>query len=224
SLVETNLGSILGTAHYMSPEQACGARVDERTDIWSLGVFLYEILTGHAPFSGETPKEVMSSILEKQPPPLSRYVAHAGPELQHIISKTLCKDREERYPSAQQLLEALKEVRRKLEAELERAAPPLWLRWIRSPAILVLFLLVAALAVVLPFYWHPNATRTAPPDKSIAVLPFLDLSQGKNQEYFCDGISEEIINALAKVDGLRVVARTSSFSFKGKNVNASEVG
>ena len=104
------------------------------------------------------------------------------------------------------------------------AAAPFWLRWIRSPAALVLVLLVAALALALPFYRHRNLTTSSPPEKSIAVLPFLDLSETKDQEYFCDGMSEEILEALAKVDGLRVVARTSSFSFKGKSVNAREVG
>ena len=224
SLVETNLGSIMGTVRYMSPEQACGAQVDKSTDIWSLGVVLYEMVTGHAPFTGDTPKEVMSAILEREPPPLTKYIAHAPAELQQIISKTLRKDREERYHSAHELLQALKDLRRKLEAEVERAAAPLWLRWVRSPAALVLVLLTGALALALPFYWHRNLTTSSPPEKSIAVLPFLDLSETKDQEYFCDGISEEILEALAKVDGLRVVARTSSFSFKGKSVNAREVG
>ena len=227
SLVETNLGSILGTVRYMSPEQACGAQVDKSTDIWSLGVVLYEMVTGHAPFTGDTPKEVMSSILEKEPPPLTHYIAHAPAELQQIISKTLRKDREERYHSAHELLQALKDLRHKLEfeADLARAtAAPLWLRWTRSPAALALVLLVAALALALPFYRHRNLTTSSPPEKSIAVLPFLDLSEAKDQEYFCDGMSEEILEALAKVEGLRVVARTSSFSFKGKSVNAREVG
>src|SRR5437867_2356978 len=114
-LVETNLGSILGTVRYMSPEQACGRQVDKRTDIWSLGVALYEMITGHAPFTGDTPKEVMTSILEIEPPPLTRYVAHAPAELQQIVSKTLRKDRTERYRSAQDLLKALKDLRRNLE-------------------------------------------------------------------------------------------------------------
>jgi eukaryotic-like serine/threonine-protein kinase len=226
-LVETNLGSILGTVRYMSPEQAFGAQVNKRTDIWSLGVVLYEMVTGHAPFTGDTPKEVMSAILEMEPPPLTRYVTHTPAELQQIIRKTLRKDREERYHSAHELLEALKDLRHKLEvaAELERAtAAPSWLRWTRSPAALVLALVVAALAVALPFYWHRNLTMSSPPEKSIAVLPFLDLSETKDQEYFCDGMSEEILEALAKVEGLRVVSRTSSFSFKGKRTDVSEIG
>ena len=99
-----------------------------------------------------------------------------------------------------------------------------WLRWTRSPAALALVVLVAALALALLFYRHRNLATVSPPEKSIAVLPFLDLSETKDQEYFCDGMSEEILEALAKVEGLRVVARTSSFSFKGKSVNAREVG
>ena len=188
---------------------------------------LYEMVTGHAPFTGDTPKEVMSAILEKEPPPLTNYVAHAPAELQQIISKTLRKDREERYHSAHELLQALKDLRHKLEVEADLARAPAvlsWLRWTRSPAALVLVLLVAALALALPFYWHRNLATSSPPEKSIAVLPFLDLSETKDQEYFCDGMSEEILEALAKVEGLRVVARTSSFSFKGKSVNAREVG
>jgi len=118
-LVETNLGSILGTVRYMSPEQALGAQVDKTTDIWSLGVVLYEILTGHAPFSGDTPGEAMSSILEKEPPPLANHLAHPPAELQRLITKTLRKDRNQRYRTAQELLEALKQLRRKLEFEAE---------------------------------------------------------------------------------------------------------
>ena len=116
-LVETNLGSVLGTVRYMSPEQACGAQVDKSTDIWSLGVVLYEMVTGHVPFTGDTPKEVMSAILESEPPPLTRYIAHPPAELQQIISKTLRKDRKKRYRSAHDLLKALKDLHRKLEVE-----------------------------------------------------------------------------------------------------------
>src|SRR5215472_124755 len=104
TVAETNLGSILGTVRYMSPEQARGGRVDKTTDIWSLGVVLYEMVTGHAPFTGDTPREVMSSILEKEPTPLTRYIRHTPSELHQIISKTLRKDRSQRYHGAHELL------------------------------------------------------------------------------------------------------------------------
>src|SRR5881398_2622419 len=220
-LVETNLGSILGTVRYMSPEQAYGAPVDKGTDIWSLGVVLYEMITGHVPFTGETPGEAMSSILEMEPPPLTSYVAHTPAELQQIISKTLRKDRKERYQSAHELLEALKDLRHKLEfkAELKRstAAPKL-------AAFIALAAIVVGAFFALRMSRHTAVPLPPFPEKSIAVLPFLDLSQAKDQEYFCDGMSEEILDALAKVDGLRVVARTSSFSFKGKNPDVSDLG
>src|SRR5438093_8542589 len=142
TLAGTNLGSILGTVRYMSPEQARGAPVDKGTDIWSLGVVLYEMVTGHQPFTGDTPREVMTSIPEKEPPSLTSYNGQTPPELQHIISNALRKDQRERYQSAGEMLQALKNLRRKLEskAELEHSTAPLWLRWIRSPIALVLVL------------------------------------------------------------------------------------
>ncbi len=224
-LVETNLGAVLGTVRYMSPEQACGERIDQSTDIWSLGVVLYEMLTGHAPFPGDTPQDVMFSILEKEPPPLMHYIARAPAELQQIISKTLRKDRSQRYRSAHELLQALKDLRRKLEAESERAAAPLWLRWARSPAALALLLLVTALAVALPFYWHRNLTITSPPEKSIAVLPFENLSPDPQNTYFADGVQDEILTDLAKIADLKVIGRTSVMQYRsGVARNLRKIG
>jgi eukaryotic-like serine/threonine-protein kinase len=200
-LVETNLGSILGTVRYMSPEQACGGHVDKRTDIWSLGVVLYEMLTGHAPFTGDTPGEVMSSILEKEPPPLTRYIARAPAELQQIINKTLRKDPGQRYDSVNELLQALKDLRRKLEAEFERAAAPLWLRWARSPAALVLALTLTALALALPFYLHRNLATSLPPDKSVAVLPAKAINSGNRDEIYEIGIADSLIRKLSSMKG-----------------------
>jgi serine/threonine protein kinase/Flp pilus assembly protein TadD len=227
TLAQTNLGSIVGTPRYMSPEQACGTPVDKRTDIWSFGVVLYEMVSGYTPFNGDTPGEVMSAVLEREPPPLTRYVAHAPAELQQIVSKTLRKDREERYYNARELLEALKELRRKLEfeAELEgSAAARSWLRRTRSRTVVVLILLVAALALALPFYWHRNITTPTSFDKSIAVLPFENASRDPNAEYLSEGISEALINSLTELQRLRVIARSTAFQYKGKDVDPRRVG
>src|SRR5437762_1645134 len=223
-LVETSLGAVLGTVRYMSPEQACGEHVDQSTDIWSLGVVLYEMVTGQAPFSGDTPKEVMSSILEMDPPPLTSYVAHTPPELQQIISKTLRKDRGQRYRSAHELLQALKDLRRKLEAELERAAAPLLLRWARSPIALVLIVLAVALALTFPFFRHRNLTTSLPPDKSIAVLPLQNLSEDKENAFFADGMQDELLSNLSKIKDLKVISRTSVMQYKtGTKRNLKEI-
>src|SRR5436190_8181754 len=271
-LVETNLGSVLGTVRYMSPEQARGGHVDQTTDIWSLGVVLYEMLTGHAPFSGDTPGEVMSSILEKEPPPLTRYIARAPAELQQIINKTLRKDRTGRYRSSQDLLKALKDLRRNLEFEsffmngffdevkrrkvyrvaaayiivaagiiqLASAAFPTWdLPNSALRLVIVLLLIGFPLALILGWVFDvtPQGIRATPRaalgthrrsnvimlvatgviisavagffllprvsahkvEKSIAVLPFLNMSADKGDEYLSDGVSEELIAALTKI-------------------------
>ena len=221
TLVETNLGSILGTVRYMSPEQACGGQVDKGTDIWNLGVVLYEMVTGHAPFTGDTPGEAMSSILEMDPPPLTKFLAHTPAELQQIISKTLRKNREERYHSAHELLEALKDLRHKLEfgAELDRAtAAPSWLRWTRSPTALVLVLLMSALALALPFYWHRNLPTSLPPEKRIAVLPFENLSAEKDDAFFTAGFQDDVLTALGKIKKLQVIGRASVRSYGAATV------
>src|SRR2546421_4290073 len=223
-LVETHLGVILGTVSYMSPEQARGAPVDKGTDIWSLGVVLYEMVTGHAPFAGDTPGETMSSILEKEPPLLANYLAHTPAELQQIISKTLRKEREERYQSAHELLEALQSLRRSMEfkAALERSTKAaLWLRWARSPIASVLLLLVAALALALPFYWHRNRTLSSIPEKSIAVLPFENFSDNKENSYLAAGIQDDVLTSLAKIHELKVISRASVMAYQkpgGRNL------
>ena len=227
TLAETNLGSILGTIRYMSPEQACGAHVEKNTDVWSLGVVLYEMITGHTPFTGDTPGEVMSSILEKEPPLLTNSIQHTAAELQQIVSKTLCKNREERYHNARELLEALKRLRRKFEFEAELQGSPAdrsWLRRTRSRAFVVLILLVAALALALPFYWHRNVATATSLDKSIAVLPFENASKDPNAEYLSEGISEALINSLTELQRLKVIARSTAFQYKGKDVDPRRVG
>jgi len=124
--VETQPGLVMGTVSYMSPEQARGLEVDTRTDIFSLGVVIYEMVAGRAPFEGGTTSDVIVSLLDKEPAPLSRYSPEVSAELQRIVGKSLCKDREERYQVVKELLIDLKGLRDELafEAKLERSVPP----------------------------------------------------------------------------------------------------
>ena len=126
AMVNTGAGTVMGTAVYMSPEQAKGVHVDERTDLWSLGALLYEMTTGHVPFKGETPTETISLILQKEPPPMSRYANDIPEELERIVEKALTKDLDERYQSAKDLLIDIKHLKRKIEvdAEIDRTVPP----------------------------------------------------------------------------------------------------
>ena len=119
--VKTDAGVVMGTARYMSPEQARAEKVDARTDIWSLGVVLYEMVGGCAPFERSTPSEVIALILEREPPPLARYARDVPPELERIVIKALTKDREERYQTAKDLLVDLRRLRQRLEVEAEIA-------------------------------------------------------------------------------------------------------
>ena len=126
AMVNTAAGTVIGTATYMSPEQAKGTEVDSRTDLWSLGALLYEMITGHVAFAGETPTETISLILQKEQPPLTRYVPDVPAELERIVDKALTKDRDDRYQTAKDFLIDLRHLKRKIEvdAEIDRTVPP----------------------------------------------------------------------------------------------------
>ncbi len=221
----------IGTAGYIAPEQAEGTAADltPAADVYSLGAILFGLLTGRPPFLGDNPLSVIRQASETPAPKLRTFAPSLDRDLETICARCLEHDPKVRYQSAEDLAADLERWLDGRPIVARPVSPParMW-RWSRRNPKLVATgiagLLLGASAIWLFRGELFRGSAFSPPEKSIAVLPFLDLSQAKDQEYFCDGISEEILYALAKIDGLRVVGRTSSFSFKGKSVNASEVG
>jgi serine/threonine-protein kinase len=271
--VKTSAGMVMGTVSYMSPEQARGEQVDVRTDIWSLGVVLYELVTGCAPFERPTPSEVIALILEREPPPLARYAREVPSELERIVSKALTKDREQRYQTAKDLLVDLRRLKQQLEfeAEIQRTVPPeenrsdekafatggehraaltaqaaagetgdtavahakssaAYLVKHNRGALIALTALVAVTAVAAYFaYWRygREGSRTTIDStvgiRSVAVVPLANTSNDPDMEYLSDGISESLINSLSQLPGVKVIARSSSFKYKGKDADPQAV-
>lgn len=209
--VQTAAGLLMGTVLYMSPEQARGETVDARTDVWSLGVVLYEMLAGHRPFDGPTASDTVARILHSEPGRLN-----VPTDLQRIVAKALSKKRDERYSHAGELLQELRVVSLQKKAVASRSI---------FIAALAAIAVIAAVAVLLPTRSEQPKTMAAatPQFKSVAVLPFTNLSGDARNDYLSDGMTEEIINALGRIGTLKVVSRTSAFAFKGKSGDIREV-
>ena len=257
TLVNTDFGIIIGTARYMSPEQARGLEVDARTDIFSLGTVLYEMITGNTPFEGGTNSDVIASILREEPTPLARYAPAAPAELQRIVSHALAKDREQRYQTARELFSDLKNLKQEMEFEeklgrsgqlraetmalpatsiaedatlITKGAPAVHTSRStemgqpkRSPAALIIAAALAGLVLVailarISFRGPTEAIN------SVAVLPFANVGGDANTEYLSDGITESLINSLSQIPNLKVIARSSVFRYKGKQVDPQAVG
>jgi len=215
-VLRTRPGLVLGTAHYMSPEQARGQTVDARSDIWSLGVVLYEMVGGSPPFRGETPSDCIASILTKEPPPLSSVLPAVPRKLESILQKALRKNSDERYQAIKEMLAELRNLKGELEAEgsstQTKAPAESILSKIKRHKQGVLLAAAAAIlacaAVVYSFFFVAPAPSAN--EKSIAVLPFENLSSDKENAYFATGIQDEILTRLAKIAALKVTSRTST--------------
>jgi TolB-like protein len=213
----TKEGTTLGTIPYMSPEQVRGIEVDQRSDIFSWGVVLYEMITGHLPFRGEHEAAVIYSIVNETPEPLARYKADVPEGLQRVVDRALTKERDERYQRADEMLVDLRAMQQKMQPARKMSK-----KMARFPALVGAGVV---LVVLIALGYHFLRPKPAPiGEKSIAVLPFVDMSPEGDQEYFCDGMTEELINRLGNIKGLRVPARTSAFFFKGKTEDIREVG
>ncbi len=183
----TKTATIMGTVAYMSPEQARGEKVDLRTDIWSLGCVLYEMLSGQRPFKSDPDQAAIYAILNEPPRPITDLRKELPQELERTVNRCLEKNPDKRYQTAGEFADDLNSFRKKLKSEMTEKKP-------------------------------------AEKKPSIAVLPFVDMSPQKDQEYFCDGIAEELINALTHIKDLRVVARTLAFAFRGEKIDVREIG
>lgn len=194
NFINTAIGVVLGTAQYMSPEQARGFDVDPRTDIWSLGCVLYEMISGRQPFAAPTTVDVMSGILHREPESLLPHLSQGPRDLDRVVFRALRKDPDERYQTVKDLLIDLKDLKRELDSQSHR------------------------------FRTSATFAAEAVPDKSIAVLYFENMNSEKESDYFCAGITEDIITDLSKIKDLKVVSRTDVLPFRNKEVNTRHVG
>ena len=220
---ETNPGVILGTVSYMSPEQARGLKVDTRTDIFSFGIVFYEMIAGRAPFEGKTTADMMVSILDRQPAPISRYATNAPEELEWIISRALAKDRDERYQIVKTMLTDLKRLQKRMLFDVGSG----------DTAELTLDEVSAAHERRLSSKDSGRTTsggvrlssgsQRAPLD-SLAVLPFFTTSGDPNAVYLAEGIPESLILNLSRLAELRVMAWSTVARFRGSEADALEIG
>jgi len=186
-------GTVMGTLSYMSPEQVRGRLVDQRSDIFSFGTLLYEMLSGRSPFRGESSADVVTAILLEDPPACTSTERSSSPAVDRVVGRCLEKDAHNRFQTASDLLFALENVDEKVSGVSSSS---------RSAA----------------------ESFSETPIRSVAVLPFTNMSPDPDQEYFCEGMAEELINALGTIEGFRVAARSSAFRFTGKALDIREVG
>jgi serine/threonine-protein kinase len=213
----TEQGIVAGTVYYMSPEQLRRLKTDARTDIWSLGCVLYEMVAGRAPFAGETASDVVVEVLDREPPSLAELAPTATPALQKIVRQALTKNPQERYQTAREMLDDLEQLQRGgvASGRVRKYASFVGATASRRAIVLALVALLLVLAAAL--YFPHRASRTI---NSMAVMPFVNAGGDPNSEYISDGITESLINNLSRLPNLKVIARSSVFRYKVRDPQA----
>jgi len=222
--VKTTPGLVMGTCYYMSPEQALGRAVDARSDLFSLGVVLYELVTGQLPFVGKSTTETIEKITHAQPDPMARFNYALPVELERIIRKLLEKEPDRRYQSARELLVDLKNLKRDSSSgEVKASVPGIASRRPYIYAAAAAALIVIAMVAAMMMRQQKVAPAGLEPITSIAVLPFANASKDPETDYLSDGISESITNNLAQISSIRVTPRSTVFRYKGKETDLATI-
>lgn len=220
----TKMGSTLGTVAYMSSEQTRGDAVDSRTDIWSLGVVLYEMITGQKPFKGDYEQAVSYSILNEDPKPITGLRTRVPMELDRIVDKMLKKDPSERYQHMSDLLVDLKALIKSSDSgiDISYSSNRTGQRHILN-RLKPVFVGVALIIMVAAIVWYLLPKEAGAEITSLAVLPFENITDDPDQEYFAAGMTDQLITELSKIRSLRVASRNSAMQFKGKYQSLQEV-
>ena len=208
--------STKGTIAYMAPEVIRNLPEDHRVDLWSLGVVLYEMLTGHLPFKGEYPEPLMYSIVNEEPKLLSEYLNNVPELLQNIIDKLLKKDPDERYQNLSDLLVDLTSFVKEDDSIMIKTKPAIVKLFLRKKAYLYGSIAIL-LTILLLIFGKPYLFPERSDENTIAVLPLESITQDSEQEWFTNGMTDALITELAQISGLRVISRSSSMQYKGIN-------